>query len=383
MIESILHFFSSIPGAAYGTIFYNTVLVLCLLTAFRLVSSTGNSLLYSKPSLPVPTIVVTVIIILFMGLRPNESYFGDTYMYAHSFNLMQNGTATPSTTSTGGEWLWTRIMFAFATGSGDVHAFFLVTDLLYYGLMLLCCWRLFPNNTWLAMLFFIGSFSTYSYGVNGIRNGVACSVVLVAIALAADGTKPERYAGLLLSLVAIAIHRSTALPIAALWAAVFIIRHPKQAIYFWIASIFLSLLVGNRVGDFFASLGFDDRMTSYFQGQNNAKDMAQFSHTGFRWDFLLYSAMPVLFTWYLTVKRNFNDRAFNIIAITYILANAFWILVIRAAFSNRFAYLSWFMYPLVIAYPLLRFNIWPDQDRKTALILLLFYGFTYLMYLIS
>ena len=382
MIESILHFFSSIPGAAYGTIFYNTVLVLCLITAFRLTSSTGNSLLYSKPSLPVPTIVLTVIIILFMGLRPNESYFGDTTMYAHSFSLMQNGYATPSASS-GGEWLWARIMFAFATGSGDVHAFFLVTDLLYYGLMLLCCWRLFPNNTWLAMLFFIGSFSTYSYGVNGIRNGAACSIVLVAIAMAAGGTKPERYAGLLLSLVAIAIHRSTALPIAALWAAVFIVRHPKQAIYFWVAAIFLSLLVGNRVGDFFASLGFDDRMTSYFQKQYDAKDMAQFSHTGFRWDFLLYSAMPVLFTWYLTVKRNFNDRAFNIIAVTYILANAFWILVIRAAFSNRFAYLSWFMYPLVICYPLLRFNIWPDQDRKTALILLLFYGFTYLMYLIS
>lgn len=382
MIESILHFFSSIPGAAYGTIFYNTVLVLCLITAFRLTSSTGNSLLYSKPSLPVPTIVLTVIIILFMGLRPNESYFGDTTMYAHSFSLMQNGYATPSASS-GGEWLWARIMFAFATGSGDVHAFFLVTDLLYYGLMLLCCWRLFPNNTWLAMLFFIGSFSTYSYGVNGIRNGAACSIVLVAIAMAAGGTKPERYSGLLLSLLAIAIHRSTALPIAALWAAVFVIRHPRQAIYFWIASIFLSLLVGNRVGDFFASLGFDDRMTSYFQGQNDVKDMAQFSRTGFRWDFLLYSAMPVLFTWYLTMKRNFNDRAFNIIAVTYILANSFWILVIRAAFSNRFAYLSWFVYPLVIAYPLLRFNIWPDQDRKTALILLLFFAFTYLMYLLG
>ena len=382
MIESILHFFGSIPGAAYGTIFYNTVLVLCLFTAFRLTSSSGNSLLYSKPALPVPTIILTVIIIFFMGMRPNESYFVDTYMYAHSFNLMQNGVFA-SSASYEGEWLWARIMFAFATGSGDVHMFFLFIDFLYYGLMLLCCWRLFPNNTWLAMLFFIGSFSTYSYGVNGIRNGVACSIVLVAIAMAAGGAKPERYAGLLLSLIAIAIHRSTALPIAALWAAVFVIKHPKQAIYFWIASIFLSLLLGNRVGDFFVSLGFDDRMTSYFQGQSDVKDMAQFSHTGFRWDFLLYSAMPVLFTWYLTMKRNFNDRAFNIIAVTYILANAFWILVIRAEFSNRFAFLSWFMYPLVIAYPLLRFNIWPDQDRKTALILLLFYGFTYLMYLIG
>lgn len=99
MIESILHFFGSIPGAAYGTIFYNTVLVLCLFTAFRLTSSSGNSLLYSKPSLPVPTIILTVIIIFFMGMRPNEAYFGDTYMYSHSFNLMQNGYATPSARS--------------------------------------------------------------------------------------------------------------------------------------------------------------------------------------------------------------------------------------------------------------------------------------------
>jgi len=57
--------------------------------------------------------------------------------------------------------------------------------------------------------------------------------------------------------------------------------------------------------------------------------------------------------------------------------------VIRAAFSNRFAYLSWFIYPLVIAYPLLRMNIWEDQDRKTAQILLAYSGFTFFMHLIG
>ena len=44
-------------------------------------------------------------------------------------------------------------------------------------------------------------------------------------------------------------------------------------------------------------------------------------------------------------------------------------MVIRAAFSNRFAYLSWFIYPLVIAYALIRIPIWRDQDRKLSLFL--------------
>lgn len=107
-----------------------------------------------------------------------------------------------------------------------------------------------------------------------------------------------------------------------------------------------------------------------------------FSHTGFRWDFLLYSAMPVAMIWYVTKWRRFNDKTFSLIANTYLLCNAFWIMVIRASFSNRFAYLSWFMYPVVFYYPLLRMNLWEDQDRKTALILFLYSFFTFFMFFV-
>ena len=78
----------------------------------------------------------------------------------------------------------------------------------------------------------------------------------------------------------------------------------------------------------------------------------------------------------------FNDFVFNVIANTYILANSFWIMVIRASYSNRFAYLSWFLYPLVFAYPLSRMNIWEKQERKTAFILLAYTGFTLIMFLL-
>jgi hypothetical protein len=86
--------------------------------------------------------------------------------------------------------------------------------------------------------------------------------------------------------------------------------------------------------------------------------------------------------WYVTKYRRFSDPEYTAVANAYLLSNAFWIMVIRAAFSNRFAYLSWFIYPIVIAYPLLRMNVWKDQDRKTTIILFFYSAFTFFMFFI-
>jgi hypothetical protein len=117
-------------------------------------------------------------------------------------------------------------------------------------------------------------------------------------------------------------------------------------------------------------------------GQFSEENTQYFSSTGFRWDFLLYSSAPVAMIWYVTYYRRFSDPEYTAIANAYLLSNAFWIMVIRAAFSNRFAYLSWFIYPMVIAYPLLRMNIWKDQDRKTTIILFLYSAFTFFMFFV-
>ena len=93
--------------------------------------------------------------------------------------------------------------------------------------------------------------------------------------------------------------------------------------------------------------------------------------------------MPILFFWYVTIKRNFKNKIYNLFAITYILAYSFWVIVIRASQSNRFAYLSRFLYPIIIAYPLISLKIWIDQDRKSAIFLLLYAGFTFTMFLLG
>ena len=372
-------FFTPISASVYSQVYTYLVMALCMLVVFQRINAEENELIYAQQSLPLPAIVLTLLIAIPIGFRNPVGLFGDTYFYTHTFhNVLKD--YSPINWST--EWLFDNWMFFFKDHGLEIQYFYLSVSLVYFGTMLVSCYKLAKNNTWIALLFCLATFSCYTYSTNGVRNGLACNLVMLGIVYLTE-TDWKKYISLIFFVIAYGIHHSTALPAVAALTSAFVIREPRYAIRFWVASIFISLIMGNAIGDIFASLGFDDRMSDYFQGQQNDETMSQFSQTGFRFDFLLYSAMPVLMTWYVTVKRNFRDRTFNIIANTYILANAFWVMVIRAAFSNRFAYLSWFIYPLVIAYPLLRMNIWEDQDRKTAQILLAYSGFTFFMHLIG
>ncbi|HMQ45454.1 MAG TPA: EpsG family protein, partial [Mariniflexile sp.] len=64
---------------------------------------------------------------------------------------------------------------------------------------------------------------------------------------------------------------------------------------------------------------------------------------------------------------------------TYLICNGFWILVIKANYSNRFAYLSWFMMALVIVYPFLKQTFFKYQYIILGNVILLYFGFTYFM----
>lgn len=153
-----------------------------------------------------------------------------------------------------------------------------------------------------------------------------------------------------------------------------------MAIYLWFGCIVISLIAGGTFQNLFISIGFDERMSSYSSIEDDS--MSAFSHTGFRWDFLLYSAMPVLLAMVVR-NKGIYDSNFTLLANTYIIANSFWVLVCRVAFSNRFAYLSWFLYALVIAYAVIRIPIWNNQDRIAGWILIAHTSFTFIMFLIQ
>ena len=313
--------------------------------------------------------LICVVFAFWLGLRPISSAFGDTVNYAIEYRMKDVHNVRMDWNR---EWIWEWLMLGCKSAGLSVNIFFLIVECVYVFTAFFAVRRFMPKDPMLGMLIVAGSLMFFTFGVNGLRNGMACHIVLLAISFLLD----DKYvSGALLCLVAFGIHRSTVLPVISALVAIFVVRDFRFAIGFWIFSIFVSLVAGGAVSNFFANLGFDDRMTEYI----SIRDMSQFSREGFRWDFLLYSTVPIVMGWYICVKRKIQDNWYNVICTVYCLCNAFWIMVIRSAFSNRFAYLSWFIYPIVIAYPLINLPVWEDQDRKTGIILLAYAGFTFFM----
>ncbi len=231
------------------------------------------------------------------------------------------------------------------------------------------------------MLFCIGAMSFYGYAVNGIRNGVACSFVILALANVCKGA---RIWPIVLSFIAISCHKSTALPLACMFFTYFV-RNPKLMYMVWLAAIVVSLAFGEALTSLLSLLNIDARLAEMGKtGDEVYEDWGIELENRFRWDFMLYSAMPILLGAYTLFVRKIYNNTYLILLGTYIYANSFWVIVIRGLFSNRFAYLSWFIYPIVLAYPLLNLPVFKNNhSQKAAWILLAHLGFTIVLWILG
>lgn len=309
--------------------------------------------------------ILLIFILGYIGFRPISGYyFGDTATYAEIFYNYAGG----SLINTSQDLVFNGFM-KFASSFMSVHFFFFICAMLYTIPLYIICKKWFKELWFLGFIFFITALSFWSYGTNGVRNGIAGSLFLLGI------SRDKRVFQIAWILLAIGFHKTMLLPTLGFVLAN-IYNQPKKMIAFWAACIPLSLVGGRLFESFFGSLGFDDRL-SYLTTSNVNEN--NFSSTGFRWDFVLYSATAIYAGWYYIVKKGYQDKVYYWLFNTYVFANAFWILVIRANFSNRFAYLSWFMIGLVIVYPLLRTTLFANQYKKVGFILLLYFSFTFIM----
>lgn len=306
------------------------------------------------------TVVISLCVLI--GLRPISFVFGDMGNYYRRFVEYAAG-ALPERKDP----LFDAIMWLFAQVDAP-GLFFLFCALVYLVPLRIASQRLLRQYWPLGFLFLIAHISFYGFAVNGLRNGMAMSLFTLAITY-------RGWRALALMAVAIGLHGSLVLPVLAYAAAFFGFR-AKWSIVFWIGCLFVCLAVPGVATLLATSLPVDERLEQYAAVAGQYDD--QFSSTGFRWDFVVYSALPILVGAFFIFAKNRFDAFYLKLFSTYVITNAVWLLLIQLPFSNRFAYLSWGVMGLVMAYPLIKWKVFKQQQVVFALLLVGLAGFSYL-----
>lgn len=343
-----------------------------LIAIFGLYTLNATNRNYQKSIYGNNTIIATILfcaVVLLLGTYPVRLDIAeDRTLYAYQFIFTQHGEPDYGNDKLFGLYmlLCTKIM--------SYQLWFVVTAFIYTLNLFIFCKKAAGCNYFILFLLSVFSFSFFSYGVNTIRAGFAASFLLLALAY--NEKKVPFYTAMC---IAIGCHFSMIIPSIA----IFIAKHwnsPKLFLKLWLISIPLSAVAGGLFESVFPSMGGSDARISYL---NPTAEDKEIYNVGFRIDFIIYSCIPIFLGYYYIVKCRFNDRLYSILYNSYILANIFWILVIRANYSDRFAYLSWFLYTPVIIYPLLKTKLVPKQNIKIAYIILGSGLFTFFMYLKS
>lgn len=320
-------------------------------------------------------IVVFMFFLIFLiGFRP-AMVGGDTGQYIKKYIVMMEGLYDPGESEK--DWLFQNFQYVCAQMM-PVSLFFFIVACLYIFPVYKACKRLVSNNATFLLLAVMGAFSFFSYGVNGIRNGVATSFIVLALSYI-SGSLKDKLICALLCFVAINCHGSSILPVVMMLFAYFF-KRPQFMFCVWGLSVLGSLIIGQSLSSILTIFGLDERLMHYMTLEETEETEAAIAAARFRWDFLIYSFMPILMGWYCIFKKKICDFNYHLLLGTYVYANAVWVILIRLPYSNRFAYLSWFLYAIVLAYPLFKFHLWKNQGRKVAMIMMAHVTFTFLMY---
>lgn len=350
-----------------SSVYYNTLLAISLFSIFCFLIPTKKRLVNS------PNIIITILLAVFaalcMGMYPVsvDIYTGtDRNHYALSFLAIQKNLDTEYSISTNDPIFATYGYFL--SKYTTVFGFFIITALIYVGNYMLAARKLASRYSYVLFLMVLITFQFFGYGTNTIRAGFAASFIALALAYSDKLWKMAIFL-----VIGIGCHYSMIVPTGAILLARYFDK-TKLYFYLWFAAIIVSAVSGDYFTELFSSLT-DDQRTDYLLADENTT-----YNVGFRIDFILYSCAPLLLGYWYIYKRKFESKIYKQMYNAYIIANIFWILVIRAEFSDRFAYLSWFMMPFLLMYPLLTERIVKGQNRKIALIMFCQLAFTYFMY---
>ena len=322
------------------------------------------------------TFVLLSFVFVHIGFRPLDPLFGDTRTYAREFNEMCQYHSFEARK----DFFFYYISLLISRITQSTTVYFCILGLSYILPVLFALKKRLPQTYFLVLFAYVCSFSFWGYGVNGLRNGLGVSFFLLAL------LSDKKIIQLLFIAVSIAFHTSLALPVIALFIAKYLHGNPKTYNVLWLICLLASLIAGHSIGDYLGSISFingiDERMSGYLTLSTDDMSDITFNQQGFRWDFVLYSSIPIIVGGYYIYNKKYEDSIYKLLYCIYLLCNAFWLLTIYVPFNNRFAYLSWFLHPILLTYPLVTSeHVVRNRNSILHWTLFLNYLFTFIMWL--
>ena len=324
-----------IPASLYLPIYLLIVSLLTILAMQMYNQRVLSNKSRAKTSQSFLALMVCVFMIFFIGMRPiSGKYFVDMANYYQQYNLFFGDKFYFDKDA---ENLFFNNWFSWmASRSTDFMVVMIVFAAVYWGMIYFACRKLFPKDTFLAYIVYLAAFSTFSYGTNGMKAGMAASTFLVALAY-----YDKLWITIPLALFTYGQHHSMSLVIAS-YFLVLLIKNPKYYFWGWLVSFMIAAL----------HITFFQTLFAGFTDEHGADYLLSIRNSGFRIDFIIYSAVPIVIGYLIIFKyKLLHDRIYNIILNLYLTTNSFWMLCMYSDFTNRISYLSWFLYPIVLLYP--------------------------------
>lgn len=278
--------------------------------------------------------IYLLFVVLLIGLRPiGPNGFTDTQMYIQWFEKSKNMNIIPSKDLGFGFLIW------ISSKIFTIRVFFIICVLLSFGTLY---WVSIQVNRRYWFLFFLGTMVSlyfWNHQVFTLRQGIASVVFLAGL------FRKKLFFRFFLFLIAISFHKSFLLPVLC-FIVVSFFNKTNFYLLLWFISVPISYFFGNEIGKFCFAI-FPEDIRYYYVMQPSD----QINFMGFRWGVVFYSLVFIIFPYYYKCNDSNYKKIFNL----YLLTNIFTIFIIWSAggFIHRFAYLSWFLTPLLVYYPLL------------------------------
>lgn len=352
-----------IPAAYYQYV-YLLIVTLMTFYAMSLYNKWGKQF-NAKVHSQFVTLLLLLLVIFFIGIRPISGIFVDMANYHRDYEILTGEHFWF-------DWetdnlIWDNLFAWMASVGISFTIWVFLVAAAYFGLMFWACRKLFKKDTLLSFVMYLGAFSTFSYGTNGMKAGVAASLFLVAMAY-----RDKLWISIPIALLTYGFHHSMSMVIAA-YLIVLWVKNPKYFLWGWIACVIIAALHITFFQTFFASLT-DEHGAEYLLSKGGDDYII-----GFRPDFILYSSVPIVVGYYIINKYVYRSKTFIFLLNLYTMTNSIWMLCMYANFSNRIAYLSWLMYPIVLLYPFVHYNTNQKHGKYLRWVVYGHLGFTLFM----